>query len=104
MGADDREVHVDQFDPMAIYAELAVRTIEEPDHAGVSVETMFDHQGLYVTLRDKYGSSRFVRLVAAQELPPSDIQDAPRPKVHDALSAGTSASNPVAALANRLRR
>ncbi len=78
MGADDREIHIEKFGPMSIYCELAVRTIEEPDYDGVSIETTFDHDGLYVTFRDKYGSSRSVRLVLAPDARPSDAQDAPR--------------------------
>ena len=63
MGADDRKIHIESYDAMSLHAELAVRTIEERDYDGVSVATMFDHNGLYMTLRDKYGSSRSVRLV-----------------------------------------
>lgn len=45
MGADDREIHIESYDAMSISAELAVRTIEERDYDGVSLETMFDHNG-----------------------------------------------------------
>ena len=96
MGADDREIHIENYDPMSIYAELAVRTIEEPDYHGVSVETMFDHNGLYMTLRDKYGSSRSVRLVLVPEQPPSDVQDAPLESRQE--------PNLLGAVVNRLRR
>jgi len=77
MGADDREIHIEKFDPMAIHCELAIRMDEAPDPNGVSVETTFDHDGLYATLRDKYGTSRSVRLVLAPDEPPSAVQDAP---------------------------
>ncbi len=96
MGADDREIHIENFDPMSIYGELAVRTDEAPDPNGVSVETMFDFDGLYVTLRDKYGSSRSVRLVVAPDEP---VASPP-----EAVTESHPATNPAVSLGNWFRR
>lgn len=72
MGADDREVHAERFDAESIYSELAVRIDVATDANGVSVEALWDRDGLHVIIGDKYGSSRSVRLVVAPELPVTD--------------------------------
>ena len=73
VGADDRDVRVEEMDAASIYCELAVRTDGLADTHGVSVEASWDDNGLYVTLRDIRGDRRSVRLVAASEDPVVDV-------------------------------
>ena len=67
MGADDRDVRVENLDAASIYSELAVRTDGVADINGVSVEASWDDNGLYVTLQYTRGDRRSIRLVAAPE-------------------------------------
>ncbi len=92
MGADDGEVRVEDFDPRAIYAELAVRTNVVPDDAGVSVQALFDYDGLQVSFRDAYGGSRSVRLVLAREQTVADSPETDKGRVGD-KNLGVSEGN-----------
>jgi len=69
VGADDRDIRVENMDAASIYCELAVRTDGVPDTNGVSVEASWDDKGLYVTLQDTHGARRSARLVIAPDEP-----------------------------------